>query len=38
MTFEEIEALGSYHGVTPLPDDFDAFWEARMAEADAVPL
>lgn len=24
--------------MTPLPDDFDAFWEERMAEADAVPL
>ena len=38
MTFEEIEALSHYHGLTPLPEDFDAFWEERMAEADAVPL
>lgn len=38
MTFEEIEALSDYHGLTPLPEDFDAFWEERMAEADAVPL
>ena len=38
MTFEEIEALSDYHGLTPLPEGFDAFWEERMAEADAVPL
>ena len=38
MTFEDIEALGSYHGMTPLPDDFDEFWARRMEEADAVPL
>lgn len=27
-----------YSGLTPVPDDFDAFWDARMAEADAVAL
>lgn len=38
MTASEIEALGSYYGATPKPADFEAFWQARMAEADAVPL
>ena len=28
----------TYRGTTPRPADFDAFWDARMAEADAVPL
>ena len=27
-----------YTGLTPVPDDFDAFWVERMAEADAVEL
>lgn len=27
-----------YTGLTPVPDDFDAFWAERMAEADAVEL
>lgn len=27
-----------YFGTTPHPRDFDAFWAARMAEAEAVPL
>ena len=38
MTPDDIEALSSYRGRTPLPDDFDEFWDARMKEADAVPL
>lgn len=38
MTAQEIEAFGSYYGATPKPDDFEAFWQARMAEADEVPL
>ena len=38
MTASEIEALGGYFGATPKPADFEAFWQARMAEADAVPL
>lgn len=38
MTAEEIEALGGYLGATPMPEDFEAFWKKRMAEADAVPL
>lgn len=38
MTAAEIEALGGYYGATPRPDDFESFWQARMAEADAVPL
>ena len=25
-------------GMTPVPADFDAFWQERMAEADAVDL
>ena len=28
----------SYTGTTPCPADFDAFWQARMDEADRVPL
>lgn len=27
-----------YTGLTPVPDDFDAFWQARMVEADVVDL
>ena len=27
-----------YRGLTPVPEDFDGFWRARMAEADAVDL
>ena len=38
MTASEIEALGGYYGATPKPADFEAFWQARMAEADAVSL
>ena len=38
MTAAEIEALGGYYGATPRPDDFESFWQVRMAEADAVPL
>ena len=38
MTEEEIENLDWYLGSTPIPDDFDAFWAERMAEADQVPL
>ena len=38
MTASEIEALDGYYGATPKPADFEAFWQARMAEADAVPL
>lgn len=38
MTAAEIGAFGSYYGATPRPDDFESFWQARMAEADAVPL
>lgn len=38
MTEEEIEQLHDYHGLTPMPEDFDAFWDQRIAEADAVPL
>ena len=35
---EQLSELKSCVGRTPVPDDFDAFWDERMAEADAVPL
>ena len=38
FTEYDIERLGDYRGLTPLPPDFDWFWLARMAEADDVPL
>ena len=41
MTASENRGVGAgyVHGATPLkPADFEAFWQARMAEADAVPL
>ncbi len=38
MPTEMRTVLESYRGCTPVPADFDDFWAARMAEADAVPL
>lgn len=38
VTEQEIQQLEDYMGATPMPADFDAFWRARMAEADQVPL
>ena len=38
MTPEELARFNDYHGLIACPDDFDSFWEARLAEADAVPL
>lgn len=38
MTAEEIENLSGYFGATPIPEDFDDFWAARMEEADQIPL
>lgn len=38
MTEQELEALSDYHGLTPMPEDFDAFWDARLAEANKIPL
>lgn len=38
MTAEDIRNLDDYYGITPMPEDFDTFWEARMEEADAVEL
>lgn len=38
MTRAEAARWASYRGAVPCPDDFDAFWAARLAEADAVPL
>ena len=35
---EALAKLAGYRGATPVPPDFDGFWAARMAEADAVPL
>lgn len=33
-----LEALKKYNGSTPRPADFDQFWDARVAEAWAMPL
>lgn len=38
MTPKDIEALQGYRGKWDCPPDFDEFWAARVAEADAVPL
>lgn len=38
MTQQELDALWTYQGVTPMPEDFDQFWSMRMNEADQVPL
>ncbi|MBQ3266766.1 MAG: acetylxylan esterase [Atopobiaceae bacterium] len=38
MSPADIDKLANYHGLTPEPEGFDAFWEARMAEAEAAPL
>ena len=38
MSAADIRALDGYRGAVPRPADFDGFWAARMAEADAVPL
>lgn len=38
FTKEEFKRLSDYRGTTPKPRDFDAFWRARMEEAEAVPL
>lgn len=38
VTKEQIEGWDSYQGSTPIPEDFDAFWASRMAEADQIPL
>lgn len=33
-----IKGVDGYHGIEPLPSDFEEFWEKRMAEADEIPL
>ena len=38
LSQEELSRLRAYRGADPRPQDFEAFWAARMAEADAVPL
>lgn len=38
MTSDEIKRFDDYHGLLACPEDFDAFWDERVAEADAVPL
>ncbi len=38
MTREQLQALSTYTGTNPRPDDFDAFWALRLQEADAAPL
>ncbi len=35
---DRLARLESCAGRNPIPADFDAFWEERVAEADAVPL
>lgn len=34
----ELARLEAYRGASAIPDDFDEFWDERMAEADAAPL
>lgn len=38
MTEKDILDLDGYAGMTPCPEDFDAFWAVRMEEADRIPL
>ena len=37
-TCEALKKYDDYLGLTKIPEDFDEFWESRMAEADAVSL
>ena len=37
-TQQDIARLGECRGMTPVPADFDEFWQERMAEADAQEL
>ncbi len=34
----ELAELKAAHALTPYPSDFEAFWKARMEEADNAPL
>ena len=34
----ELAELKAAHALTPYPSDFEAFWKARMKEADNAPL
>ena len=34
----ELTELKAAHALTPYPSDFEAFWKARMEEADNAPL
>ncbi len=38
ITPQELEQLKTYQGTNPMPEDFDAFWAARMEEAESVQL
>ena len=38
MTPDDIKRFDGYHGLMACPEDFDEFWAARVAQADAVPL
>ncbi len=38
MMEQELEKYSQYQGLTPMPEDFDVFWDQRIAEADAQPL
>lgn len=37
-SIQQLEALQAYLGSTPKPQDFNAFWQQRIAEAYAMPL
>ena len=37
LTFDmPLDRLETYRGVNPRPDDFDAFWDARLGEMHAI--
>jgi len=35
---KELASLDTYTGTNPVPEDFDSFWEQRVAEAERHPL
>lgn len=38
ITEQELKSYQTYLGTNPMPSDFDAFWQARIYEADQIPL
>lgn len=38
MANDKVEDLLKYSGISPKPDDFDAYWERALKELDAQPL